>query len=284
MNEKKWIVKNEMTLNEFLLRYSGINKKLIKQLIGSGNILVNGEVKRQAHWPLVLEDVVELKPMANPSERAPFKILYEDDDILVMDKPAGVLSMANASEKTKTCYHMVGDYLKRKNPKARVYIVHRLDKETSGVLMFAKNEAIKEQLQASWNDIVFERGYLALVEGYFDESKGTLVHYLSENKEMNVYVSDAKTGKKAITHYEVLKQRKGISLIEVHLDTGRKNQIRVQMAHIHHPLIGDRKYNPKGITASHLALHAHRLGFVDPRDGSRRLFESEWPSFLNDFK
>lgn len=262
---KSWQVQNADTLFDFLLRYSGISKKALKAFIKSGQVMVNDEICRQSNSELKVGDVIVLAPEKPKQSDLPFEILYEDDDLIAINKPAGLLSMASDSEKEKTAYHLVRSYLKSKDSKAMVFVVHRLDRDTSGVLLFAKNERIKRQLQDHWNELVKVRGYQALVEGKFKQDHGTLKHYLSESKTQQVYVSNAKTGKLAITHYRVLETYKDTSLLEIELATGRKNQIRVQMAHIGHPLVGDRKYNPKGIRNSRLCLHAHRLVIHDFR-------------------
>ena len=144
--------------------------------------------------------------------------------------------------KKKKRHHLVGEYLKSKNKNARVFIVHRLDKETSGVLLFAKNEIIKNKLQNNWNDIVYKRGYLAIIEGKLKKKHGTIKNHLDESKTQMVYIANNGKGKLAITNYKVLKESRYNSLIEVFLETGRKNQIRVHMQSLGHSIVGDKKY------------------------------------------
>ena len=145
-------------------------------------------------------------------------------------------------DRENTAYHLVSEYLKSKNKKAKVFVVHRLDKDTSGILMFAKNEEIKNKLQNNWNKIVYKRGYLAIIEGKLNKKSGTIKNYLDESKTQMVYITNNKKGKLAITNYQVLKETRYNSLVEIFLDTGRKNQIRVHMQSLGHSIVGDKKY------------------------------------------
>lgn len=280
MAKTEFIVKKEDTLLSFLIQYSGLNKYMCKEVLGKGNVVVNGEVVRKANTPIKAGDEIHIGEATKVQKsELPFEILYEDNDLIAIDKPSGLLSISAGSEKEKTAYHIVGEYLKKKDRQAKVFVVHRLDKDTSGVLVFAKNERIKNMLQDNWNDIMKVRGYVALVEGHMEKESGCLKHYLSESKTQHVYVSNAKEGKLAITNYNVLKNMGNLALIEVNLETGRKNQIRVQMAHIHHPLVGDRKYNPNG-GKGRLCLHAHKLVFIDPRNQKEVTIEAKIPQFI----
>ena len=278
MARNTWEVREEKTLFEFLIQYSGKNKKLIKQALGTGMVLVNGKPEKSASAMLQQGDEITMTERQVRPE-LPFDILYEDDDLLAVNKPSGLLSISAGMEKEKTAYHLAREYLRKKNPQAMIFVVHRLDRDTSGVLLFAKNEAIKMKLQGNWNQIVRERGYIALVDGVMERQQGTLKNYLSESKTQQVYISNAKTGKLAITHYRVLKKYKAHTLIEIFLDTGRKNQIRVQMAGISHPLVGDAKYNTITRYRCRLCLHAHRLSLLDPRNQKRLEIEAPAPDF-----
>lgn len=281
MAKTDWIVKKEDTLLAFLIQYSGLNKNAVRDLIGKGQVSVNGEVSRKGNTPLTINDEIHIGEVKVQTKNdAPFEILYEDEDLIAIDKPSGLLSVSAGSEKEKTAYHMVREYLRKKDNKAMVFVVHRLDRDTSGVLVLAKNEKMKNLLQDQWNDIMKVRGYIALVDGYMEKESGRLKHYLSESKTQHVYVSNPKDGKLAITNYKVLKNQSNQALIEVNLETGRKNQIRVQMAHIHHPLVGDRKYNPNP-GRGRLCLHAHKLVFIDPRNGKEVTIEAKIPQFIS---
>ena len=181
---------------------------------------------------------------------------------------------------------MVNDYVQQKDKHNRVYVVHRLDEDTSGVLFFAKNPKIKDALQKSWGDIVLERGYFAIVEGKMDKQEDTYIDYLKENSLNLMYVTnDKKNGKKCITNYKVLKSSKNYSLLDVKIDTGRKNQIRVQLGHRNHYIIGDDKYGEPSDPLKRLGLHAYKLKFVHPITKKLYEFKTEIPQeFINLFK
>lgn len=189
-------------------------------------------------------------------------ILYEDKELLVINKPAGLLTIATEKEKIRTLYHEAREYVKKQNPKNKIFIVHRLDKDTSGVLVFAKNERLKKELQSSWNQIAFLREYLAVVEGKVTKKKGMLQFYLTEDKYQNVHSTSKEKGELAITNYEVLSSTKAYSLLRVTIATGRKNQIRVGFSEIDHPIVGDKKYGAKKNPMGRMGLHASKLGIV----------------------
>ncbi len=186
-------------------------------------------------------------------------ILYEDKYIIVVNKPCKVLTIKD-KKGDKNLYEDVSSYVKKQNPHNKIFIVHRLDKDTSGIVLFAKSEKIKHYFQEHWDNV--KREYLALVEGHLPKKKDTLVNFLSETKTYLVYVSD--NGKKAITSYEVIEANKNTSLIKVSIATGRKNQIRVQLSHIGNPIVGDKKYGAKTNLLNRLGLHASYLEFTHP--------------------
>lgn len=190
-------------------------------------------------------------------------IVYEDKEILVVNKPAGLLTISTKNEREKTLYHQVYTYLKAKHKNNRVYIVHRLDKDTSGLIVFAKSEDVKNKLQDNWDKIVSRRGYVAVVTG-ITKDKGTIRSYLKETKTLVTYSTNDKSGKLAITHYNKIKNNATFSLIDITIDTGRKNQIRVHLSDIGHSIIGDKKYGtePK---AKRMMLHAYILNFKHPK-------------------
>jgi tRNA pseudouridine32 synthase / 23S rRNA pseudouridine746 synthase len=206
------------------------------------------------------------------------KLLYEDRDILVVNKPSGLLTMGTERDKSRTAYCLLTDYVRKGNPKAhqRLFIVHRLDRDTSGVLLFAKTEAAKNILQGQWD--ATEKQYLAIVAGRLARKAGTISTYLAENSAHNVYsTSDPQQGKLAHTAYKVLQEAKDFSLVAIDLLTGRKNQIRVHFADLGHPVLGDRKYGGGKTSYPHLALHAKAISFGHPFDGRRLSFEAEVP-------
>jgi RluA family pseudouridine synthase len=208
-------------------------------------------------------------------------ILYEDRDILVVDKPAGLLTIATDKEKSRTVYFMLTDYIRKGNSKSRnrLFIVHRLDRETSGVLVLAKNKRAKLFLQGHWQET--EKKYLGVAHGRLEKKSDTITSYLAENKAHVVYsTTNASNGKLARTAYRVLKERKGFSLLEVSPLTGRKHQIRVHLAGIGHPVVGDKKYGKKHKSHTGLALHARSLSFKHPVSGERLTFEAEVPAYF----
>ena len=208
-------------------------------------------------------------------------ILYEDEHILVADKPAGLLTMGTDAEKTKTAYYILTDYVRKGCAKSRkrIFIVHRLDRETSGIVVFAKSVEAKLCLQEQWKDA--EKKYLAVVYGRPANKEGTITSYLAENKAYRVYsTTDARKGKLAQTAYKVLKETERFSLLEIGLLTGRKNQIRVHLAEKGHPVVGDRKYGKGNDAYKRLALHSKSISFKHPISGKRLTFESEVPGYL----
>lgn len=211
-------------------------------------------------------------------------ILYEDRDILVVDKAAGLLTMGTEKERERTAYSRLMNYVRKGNTKApqRIFIVHRLDREVSGVLVFAKSGTAKRILQTQWDQA--EKKYLAVVHGHLTEKRGTISSYLCENAAHVVFsTADPRKGKLAHTAYRVLKETKLYSLLEITLLTGRKNQIRVHLADIRHPIVGDKKYGDKNKDRElkRVALHAFSLAFDHPFDGRRVSFETPVPGYLS---
>ncbi len=210
-------------------------------------------------------------------------ILYEDRDILVVDKPAGLLTVGTDNNKTRTAYFMLTDYVRKGYSKSRnrIFIVHRLDQFTSGVMVFAKTEEAKFYLQKEWKDT--EKKYIAVVYGQFAKKEDCLSSYLAESRAYVVYsTTDAAKGKLAKTAYKVLKESGRFSLLEINLLTGRKNQIRVHFADKGHPVVGDRKYGYPKDPFRRLALHSKSLSFKHPATGRQMTFETKVPNYFND--
>lgn len=209
-------------------------------------------------------------------------IIYEDRDIVVVDKPPGLLTMGTDKEKSRTAYFILTDYVRKgcARSRKRIFIVHRLDRDTSGILVFAKNEEAKLRLQGQWEET--KKKYLAVVHGKFENSSETITTYLAENEAHNVYsTSDATKGKLSHTAYKVLKETKDFALLEVDLLTGRKHQIRVHLAGIGHPVVGDRKYGKGNEARTRLALHARSISFRHPFSGEQLTFETKAPAYFN---
>jgi 23S rRNA pseudouridine1911/1915/1917 synthase len=264
MKNIELIVKYECELLEYLLKeVDNKSKNNIKTLLKRGRILVNNKRITKHDYMLRTTDKIIINQAVINSMMNDIEILFEDDYLIAINKPEGLLSIATEKEKDKTAYHIVSSYLKIRG-KDKAFVIHRLDRDTSGIIMFAKNDKIKNLLQNSWDQLVKVRGYLAVVEGATD-SEGVIKSYLKENKANMVYSSYKEhDGKLAITNYKKLNGNKEYSLLEVFIDTGRKNQIRVHMYDIKHPIVGDKKYGASKDPLKRLGLHAHKLEFVHP--------------------
>lgn len=218
-----------------------------------------------------------------PSKQQPkeLSVLYEDQAVIVIDKPVGLLTMGTERNKSRTAQSILNDYVRKGNARSRnrVYIVHRLDRETSGVIIFAKSEQAKRYLQDNWTTT--EKKYLTIVYGRLTPTEGIISGYLAENSAYTVYsTSDASKGKLSHTKYRTLKEAKGFSLLEIDLLTGRKHQIRVHVSEKGHPVVGDKKYGKKGDGYQWLALHAQSITFTHPVTGERLSFETAVPEYF----
>ena len=255
-------VKENGELLAYLYDNLDMPKKKIKQYLTHGSIFVNNVKIRQYNYPIVngMEIVIDTD---NKNKKVlPFDVLFEDDNIIVVNKPAGLLTIATAKEKEKTLYHIVSEYLKSRDKNSKVFIVHRLDKDTSGIVVLAKGEKIKNQLQENWNEYVSLREYVAVVHGKLKNKSDRIVQNLNETKTNLVYV--VKTGgKEAITNYNVIKENSQYSLVSINIETGRKNQIRVAFKTLGNPIVGDSKYGIKD-SYNRLYLHANRLKMYCP--------------------
>ena len=242
-------------------------RTFIKQLLSHNQVAVNGLPESQFDLELQPSDSVkvnfthEFKVFNNRR----LKIVYEDDDIIVVEKGYGLLSMGNDKKPDNTAYSILRDYVKWTNPLNKIFIVHRLDRDTSGLMMFAKSMEAKEKMQHNWNNMVLNRVYVAVVEGEPAEKEGTVKSYLVENSRYEVYsTDDPKKGQLAVTRYRTIQTNGKYSLLELELDTGRKNQIRVHMHDLGHPISGDTKYGAEKSPLHRLALHAKTLRFIHP--------------------
>ena len=277
MQEKTYAVTQAGPLLSFLLeQVKGQSRNNLKGLLTRGQVQVDGVTVTRHDHPLEPGQVVVIRPQGSREAKAPFPILYEDRGLLVIEKPAGLLSMASDREKVRTAYRMATDYVRRSNPKGRVFIVHRLDRDTSGVLLFAKDEETKRAYQDSWDHLVSRRGYLAVVEGHPPKETDTIRTLLRENAAHKVY-SVRSGGKEAVTHYSTVRRGKEYTLLEVDIDTGRKNQIRVHLSELGCPVAGDRDYGAATNPLGRLCLHAHILALTDPFTGEQRVFQAAAP-------
>ncbi len=270
------------TLLAFLLKKCATSRNNVKTLLAKRQVLVNGGVVTQFDFPLAKDDEVKIaktsvqggaatarKPLkkqaqtSKPTQPKVVKIIFEDDDFLAIDKPAGLLSVESDKD-TESAYFYAAEYLSSQGKNVRPYVLHRIDKETSGVLVFAKNIKLHSMLKMHWNELVSLREYYAVAEGVFEQKTGTIISYLKENKNNLTYSTNDPTGQKAITHYEVQKETPDYSLLRVKIDTGRKNQIRVHLKDKGHSIVGDDKYGHTKNPLERLGLHASALEFMHP--------------------
>lgn len=271
-------------LLEFLEEKAKANSRTdLKSWLKHGQIKLNGEITRAFDAPVIPGAIVEVN-LSRPfiTLRHPrLKLLYEDDDVIVVDKGYGLLSVGipnPAKKKIENAYDILREYLKKKDPRNKLFVVHRLDRDTTGVMMFAKTEEAQENLRHNWNNYVLERLYVALLEGIVKDDEGIMKSRLTENSQYKVYSTDRDDeGKLAVTRYKVRGRGKGLSLVEFTLDTGRKNQIRVHASEMGHPISGDRKYGAKQNRLGRLSLHAKTLRFAHPITKKDMYFESPVP-------
>ena len=273
----KIVVKKDGELLEYLYENLDMPKKRIKQYLTHGAIYVNNNRVKQYNYHVVTGMNINIDTESKNKKTLPFEVLFEDDHIIVVNKPSGLLTIATAKEKERTLYHIVREYLVSKENHAKVFIIHRLDKDTSGIVVLAKDEKTKNQLQENWNEYVSLREYVAVVHGHLKESGGRVIQNLMETKTNLVYVSRNNEGKEAITNYKVIKENDNYSLVNVSIETGRKNQIRVAFQSLRHPIVGDKKYGDKKDRESRLYLHANRLKMYYPILKKDILFETANP-------
>jgi 23S rRNA pseudouridine1911/1915/1917 synthase len=287
---KHFTVHEPAELLSFLLAtLSNTGRNSVKSLLSRGQVYVNGKSETVYNFPLQPGCIVTIQKDKKAEAAAPFiglKILHEDEDLIIIQKDAGLLSIATAQEKDLTAYRQLMTHVQISDPKNRIFVMHRLDRDTSGVMMFAKSEKIQQAMQNAWKDVVKERLYVALVEGFVKKKSGTVSSWLKESKTLKMYSSPTPSdGQHAVTHYKVLNSNSQFSLLEVELETGRKNQIRVHMEDLGHPIVGDKKYGSTSKAINRLGLHARVLVFEHPTTGKLMRFETEIPKvFLNPFK
>ena len=273
-------VETPATLMTFLLEKTNKKRNDVKNLLKYQNVYVDGHIETYYAYPLKEGQIVEINAR---NKETLLDILYEDDELIVINKPCGLLSEQTNNEKEKTAFFMVKQHLASK--KENVYLVHRLDQYTSGILMFVKTKKLYDLLTHDWNRYVKTRGYIAIVEGQMKKNKGTIDNYLAESKTQTVYITSKDKGKRAITHYKQIKTNRNYSMLEIYLDTGRKNQIRVHLSSLHHPIIGDSKYGATTNPIKRLGLHAHEFMFIHPMTLKEMRFVCKTPdSFEKIFK
>ena len=288
-------VETATELMPFLLsKLGGMTRTSVKQLLSQRRVTVNAGIQTRHDTPLKAGDIVQvLQGRGNVELRHPkLRVIYEDDALIVVEKKNGLLTVPyNPKSSETTALSILKEYVKKQSRQASVYVVHRLDRETSGVLVFAKSPELQEYMRTYWRQLVSKRTYIALVEGKLQKREGTITSWLTED-DRTAMVSSSPTdngGQKAITHYKVLKESTlqsddttlttEYSLVELNLETGRTNQIRVHMATLKHPVGGDRKYGNGNDSSpiDRLCLHARTLEFIHPMTEKKVRFEAPVP-------
>ena len=272
---KKLIVNESGELLKYIVgEETGYSRTKLKSLLKNECISVNNIVTSQYNYPITDGDIIQIKAF-NERFGLTFDIVYEDDKIIVIDKPSGLLSVPFLGESYLTAFDLVNDYISILNPNAIVHTVHRLDRETSGVLMFAKDKQTQVLYRENWSDLALDRVYIAYVEGSVSKGKDTIISNLNTDNPSLVFSS--KEGKRAVTHYEVLERRNNISLLKVRIETGRQNQIRVHFKDMGHPIVGDKNYGAITKTLKCRGLHAHQLIIKNPVDQKEQVFTASIP-------
>ena len=275
-------ITEKTTLMPFLI--SSLKNKSrdnVKSLLRNRQVLVNGEPVTQFNHELEPGDTVTISAVRHTGGLMArnMRLVYEDEHLIVIDKNAGLLSMASDNEKYLTAYNILSTYVKSQKASNRIFIVHRLDRDTSGLMMFARSEKVQSLLQRDWKHNVTARTYVALVEGEVAESEGVIKSYIYESKALVMHSSrNPEKGELAITRFRRLKSSKEYSLLEVTLETGKKNQIRLHMQEIGHSIAGDKKYGAATSPIGRLGLHASVLAFIHPVTGKEMSFESRIPA------
>jgi 23S rRNA pseudouridine1911/1915/1917 synthase len=285
MQPVRFVTKPSPLLDYLFEAWPETKKKQVRSWLKFGSVAVNGKVITQFDHKLKPGDSVQIRPkgLAAPETKlaSGIRIRHEDADIIVVDKPAGLLSIASPSEEEKTAYAFLTDHVRQGNPRGRerVWVVHRLDRETSGLMIFAKSEPAKITLQTGWDAV--EKKYLAVVEGAPRADAGTFESWLDESNPLKVYAgAGGPDARHATTHYRVTKKGKTTTLVELTLETGRRHQIRVQLAEAGCPIVGDKKYGAETNPIKRIALHATTLRFIHPVTQKEMRFDSPLPGDL----
>ncbi len=283
MNKEYIVTKNSGLLESLIENIKDKSRNNIKAILKNGEVMVDGRIVKQFDHPLSIGQKISIKKYNNRDQtlKTMLDILYEDDEIIVINKPAGLLTVATEKDESVTVYHMLTKYVKLRNSRNRAFIVHRLDRDTSGVLLAAKNEEIRNAFQDRWDELALHRGYIAVVEGAPDKDKGIIRSFLKQGQPGVVFSTKESEGKEAITEYAVIKENESYAMLEISLHTGRKNQIRVHMKEMGHSVVGDKKYGATGNPMKRLGLHAHKLIVKHPFSGEEMCFEAKTPKEFN---
>lgn len=286
---QNYTVKEPSTILAFIQQvHSGKSKTAVKSMLKHRQVSINGDVVAIDTAPLAVGDLVAINTGKTPEklEHKLIKILYEDDAVIVVDKKTGLLSVGSEREREQTAYAILKNHVKKAGEHNKIFVLHRLDRDTSGVMMFAKSKDIQEKMQRNWNAVVTDRRYVVVVDGQVEKNEGQITTWLTQNDSFRTISSvEANGGQRSTTYYRVLRRNAKYTMLEATLDTGRKNQIRVHMKDIGHSVVGDKKYGGVKSPFERLGLHAQILEFIHPTTGERMRFESHIPrQFVNLFK
>jgi 23S rRNA pseudouridine1911/1915/1917 synthase len=276
-------VKHDAELQDYIMETTGKSRTAVKSLFAHKQVFVDGENITKYNFEVKKNQIITINSTGTACKKIEtelnnLKIVFEDDYIIVVEKPSGMLSVSTGKGNEMTAYSRLRNYVKMKSLQNRIFIVHRLDKGTSGLMMFAKSEQAKRILQSNWNSVIQQRKYIAVVCGRLKNEQDTIISYLKENTAMQMYVSkNTEDAQRAVLSYRVLRSNNNFSLIEAELKTGRKNQIRVQMQEAGHSIAGDKKYGGKSSPVGRLALHAKTLEFIHPVTHERMRFSTKIP-------
>ena len=285
----QFVAKEEMPLMDFIMKsLSGISKTKAKGILTGGGILVEHDVVTRHDFTVKPGMIVEISKHPGGSRKSfdytpYFDIIYEDDDVIVVNKADEVLSMG-VGKSSLNMKDLLDRYFVDSRQNYTAHVVHRLDARTTGLMMYAKSTEVQQLLTKDWKKTIIDRRYVAVVEGEMKDEEGSVKSWLKDTESLKIISSRTDNGGKwAWTDWKLLKKGKGLSLIELHLHTGRKNQIRVHMSVLHHPILGDYKYGAKMDDIKRMCLHAYKLAFYQPRTGEPLNFETPFPAYFTSF-
>lgn len=275
----------EMPLLEFLFEaMPDKSRTTVKSYLTKRRVSVNDLTTTQFNFPLRAGDRVTIgsgRTAPTPKSQQ-LQIVYEDSDIVVINKRNGLLSIGTDKEQKRTAYYILSDYVKQQHPDNKIFVVHRLDRETSGLMMFAKSLEVQEQMQRGWHRLVLDRRYVAVIEGALPKSEGEIDAPLTQDRNHKMWVTRPGEGEEAITYYTTLRRGENYSLVDLRLLTGKKNQIRAHLEWKGTPIAGDKKYSAKTNPAGRVCLHAYRLSIVHPTTGKQLDFDTRIPKLFED--
>ena len=260
------------------------SRTTVKSYLTKRRVQVNDLTTTQYNFPLRKGDRVTIGSgrVAPAPKSQQLRIVYEDADIIVIDKRNGLLSIGTDKEQKRTAYYILSDYVKEQHPDNKIFVVHRLDRETSGLMMFAKSEKVQEQMQRGWHKLVLDRRYVAVIEGALPHAEGVIDAPLTQDRNHKMWVTRPGEGEDATTYYTTLRRGKEYSLVDLRLVTGKKNQIRAHIEWKGTPIAGDKKYHAKTNPAGRVCLHAYKLSITHPTTGQELHFDTRIPKLFEE--